>query len=168
MNILPSAQETRQKSLMSKCKFYIVALMFSIRSFSFRAKLGVGLLSGKYSQPPPKGSPPDADAPGISPLMFKTLVGRGHPDFSTKKQQDAQEFFLHVLNLVERNSRNKNNPGECFKFQVEERVQCSTSEKVKYTHRADTVLALNIPLEAATNKEEVYHHIFFRAVLNAS
>lgn len=87
--------------------------------------------------------------------MFKTLVGRGHPDFSTKRQQDAQEFLLHLLNLVERNSRKGSNPGDCFKFKVEERYQCSTSKKVKYTHRSDTILALHIPLEAAVNKEEV-------------
>lgn len=117
--------------------------------------MGVGLQSGKYSCPPPKGSPPDADPLGISPLMFKTLIGRGHTDFSTKRQQDAQEFFLHILSLLERNNRNQNNPGECFKFQVEERVQCSSSKKVKYTHRSDNVLALNIPLEAAINKDEV-------------
>ena len=33
--------------------------------------------------------------------MFKTLVGKGHPEFSTKRQQDAQEFLLHILNMVE-------------------------------------------------------------------
>lgn len=87
--------------------------------------------------------------------MFKTLVGRGHADFSTKRQQDAQEFFLYILSLLERHNHNRGNPGECFKFQVEEKVQCSTSKKVKYTHRADNLLALNIPLEAAINKDEV-------------
>lgn len=87
--------------------------------------------------------------------MFKTLVGRGHPDFSTKHQQDAQEFLLHVLTLIERNSRNAANPGDCFKFKVEERYQCSSSKKVKYTYRSDLTLSLNIPLEAAINKEEV-------------
>lgn len=87
--------------------------------------------------------------------MFKNLVGRGHLEFSTKKQQDAQEFFLHILNLVERSSRNEINPGDSFKFKLEDRVQCSESKKVKYTHRSDMVFALNIPLEAATNKEEV-------------
>lgn len=115
----------------------------------------MGLLSGKYSQPPPKNAQADADPPGVSPLMFKTLVGQGHPEFSTKRQQDAQEFFLQVLKLVEQNSKNRINPADCFKFKVEERVQCSSSEKVKYTHRADTLLGLIIPLEAAINKEEV-------------
>ena len=34
--------------------------------------------------------------------MFKALVGRGHPEFSTNRQQDAQEFLLHLLNMVDR------------------------------------------------------------------
>lgn len=38
---------------------------------------------------------------GIKPQMFKTLIGKGHPDFSSKRQQDAQEFFLHIVNLLE-------------------------------------------------------------------
>lgn len=119
------------------------------------AKLGTGLLSGKYSIPPPVGSPVDADSPGISPIMFKTLIGRGHPDFSTKKQQDAQEFLSHIITLVERNSRHQMDPSNSFKFKLEERVQCSTSKKVKYTYRSDWMLPLNIPLEAAVNKDEV-------------
>ncbi|KRT81918.1 Peptidase, partial [Oryctes borbonicus] len=114
------------------------------------AKLGVSLLSGKYSQ-----VSPDKEQPGISPVMFKTLVGRGHPDFSTKRQQDAQEFFLYMLTLLERHNHNQVNPGTVFKFKVEERVQCTASKKVKYSHRSDYCLSLNIPLEAVCNKEEV-------------
>ena len=118
---------------------------------SSRAKIGVGLQSGKYSQ---KRSD-DEEPSGISPGMFKILVGRGHPDFSTKRQQDAQEFFLHIVNLLERNSKNQNNPSDAFKFKVEERVQCCSTKKVKYSHRSDMILALNIALDAAVNKEEV-------------
>lgn len=33
--------------------------------------------------------------------MFKSLVGKGHPEFSTKKQQDAQEYFLHIISMIE-------------------------------------------------------------------
>lgn len=121
----------------------------------FRAKLGVGLLSGKYSVPPPPGSPVDADPPGIYPLMFKTLVGKGHPEFSTKKQQDAQEFLLHILTLCERNNKNRINPGDCFKFKVEERFECNTTRKVKYLTRSDLILPLIIPMNAAINKDEV-------------
>ncbi|CAH0548002.1 unnamed protein product [Brassicogethes aeneus] len=119
------------------------------------AKLGFGLLSGKYSVPPPSGSPVDEDSPGICPQMFKTIIGRGHPEFSTKKQQDVQEFILHLLTLLERNTLNKGNPGDCFKFKVEERYQCGSSKKVKYLERSELILSLMIPMQAAVNKEEV-------------
>ncbi|KFM58922.1 Ubiquitin carboxyl-terminal hydrolase 5, partial [Stegodyphus mimosarum] len=121
------------------------------------AKLGYGLLSGEYSQPP-SGSTKDQEVeelPGIKPHMFKLIVGHGHPEFSTKRQQDAQEFFLHLFSLMERNSRSRENPSDSLKFQVEERLQCVKSGKVKYTTRTDYLLSLPIPLESATNKEEL-------------
>lgn len=114
---------------------------------------------------PPKDPKDDSEEHGISPIMFKNLVGKGHQEFSTKKQQDAQEFFSHILNLVERNSRNELNPGESFKFKLEDRVQCSESKKVKYTHRAETVLSLNVPLEAAINKDEVIRLSFSKMLV---
>ncbi|KAJ9588235.1 hypothetical protein L9F63_018399, partial [Diploptera punctata] len=119
------------------------------------AKLGSGLLSGKYSKPPAEGKTVDEPQPGISPHMFKSLIGKGHPLFSTKQQQDAQEFFMHFINTLERNSRQQNNPTDCFKFSVEDRFQCIKSKKVKYTYRTEYSLPLTIPLEAAVNKEEV-------------
>ncbi|XP_019864761.2 ubiquitin carboxyl-terminal hydrolase 5 isoform X1 [Aethina tumida] len=116
------------------------------------SKLAFGLLSGKYSNPPPSE---DEELPGISPFMFKSLIGRGHPEFSTKKQQDVEEFMLHFLTILERNTKNRVNPGECFKFKVEERFQCGSTKKVKYLERSELILPLMIPLEAAINKEEV-------------
>ncbi|XP_039297114.1 ubiquitin carboxyl-terminal hydrolase 5 [Nilaparvata lugens] len=67
------------------------------------AKLGHGLLSGKYSQKPPETSEEDrvVRPQGIAPIMFKTLVGKGHPDFSTKKQQDVLEFLLHFITILQ-------------------------------------------------------------------
>ena len=38
---------------------------------------------------------------GIRPEMFKALVGSGHREFSTKQQQDAHEFLLHLLTLID-------------------------------------------------------------------
>ncbi|XP_018328261.1 ubiquitin carboxyl-terminal hydrolase 5 [Agrilus planipennis] len=128
------------------------------------AKIGVGLLSGKYSIAPDESKP---DFNGISPRMFKTLVGRGHPDLSTSKQQDAQEFFLHVVKLLEYNNKNRINPADCFKYKVEERVQCVSSKKVKYTYRSDNILPLSISLEAAVNKEEVSAYEERKAQLEA-
>ena len=46
--------------------------------------------------------------------MFKSLVGHGHVDFSTNQQQDAQEYFLHLMDLLEKTTSLK----ELFEFQV--------------------------------------------------
>ncbi|KMQ97752.1 ubiquitin carboxyl-terminal hydrolase 5 [Lasius niger] len=64
------------------------------------AKLGFGLLSGKYSEPPSKSSTDDELQQGIPPRMFKVLIGRGHPGFFSNRQQDAQEFLLYLINLL--------------------------------------------------------------------
>uniref|UniRef100_A0A8C1WG12 ubiquitinyl hydrolase 1 n=1 Tax=Cyprinus carpio TaxID=7962 RepID=A0A8C1WG12_CYPCA len=92
---------------------------------------------------------------GISPKMFKALVSKGHPEFSSDRQQDAHEFFLHLINLVERNSSGSENPGDVFRFLVEERVQCCQTQKVRYTQRVDYLMQLPVPLEAASNREEL-------------
>uniref|UniRef100_A0AAY4BAL3 Ubiquitin carboxyl-terminal hydrolase n=1 Tax=Denticeps clupeoides TaxID=299321 RepID=A0AAY4BAL3_9TELE len=127
------------------------------------AKLGHGLLSGQYSKPPAKSELIEQvmreehklQPKGISPKMFKALVSRGHPEFSSSRQQDAQEFFLHVVNLVERNSAASENPSDVFRFLVEERVQCCQTRKVRYAQRVDYLMQLPAPIEAATNREEL-------------
>ncbi|XP_073312765.1 ubiquitin carboxyl-terminal hydrolase 14 [Primulina huaijiensis] len=133
-------------------------------------KLAHGLLSGKYSIPATKKD--DADDTslsvkqvGISPRMFKSVIAAKHPEFSTMRQQDALEFFLHFIDQVERiNTGNPNfDPSKSFKFGVEERLQCS-SGKVTYNRRNDYILSLNIPLHKATNKKELQN---FEAVKDA-
>ncbi|MFT7815976.1 ubiquitin carboxyl-terminal hydrolase 5 isoform X1 [Arapaima gigas] len=126
------------------------------------AKLGYGLLSGEYSKPahdpgddPSSASEPRGDQVGIAPRMFKALIGRGHPEFSTNRQQDAQEFLLHFINMVERNCRSGENPSEAFRFLVEERIVCQQSQKAKYTQRVDYIVQLPVPMDQATNTEEL-------------
>ncbi|XP_063342840.1 ubiquitin carboxyl-terminal hydrolase 5 isoform X1 [Pelmatolapia mariae] len=125
------------------------------------AKLGYGLLSGDYSKPAPDpgeengAAEPRGDQIGIAPQMFKALVGRGHPEFSTNRQQDAQEFLLHFINMVERNCRSGSNPSEAFRFLVEERIVCQQSQKAKYTQRVDYIVQLPVPMDQATNTEEL-------------
>lgn len=127
-----------------------------------RTKLAHGLLSGKYSFPAvEKGettapSVKDAKQEGIPPRMFKAVIAASHPEFSTVRQQDALEFFLHFLDQVERSNAVKPelDPSRSFKFGVEERILCS-SGKVAYNKRLDYILSLNIPLHEATNKEEL-------------
>uniref|UniRef100_A0A8C0RMS4 Ubiquitin carboxyl-terminal hydrolase n=1 Tax=Canis lupus familiaris TaxID=9615 RepID=A0A8C0RMS4_CANLF len=123
-------------------------------------KLGHGLLSGQYSKPPVKSElieqvmkeehKPQQN--GISPRMFKAFVSKSHPEFSSNRQQDAQEFFLHLVNLVERNRIGSENPSDVFRFLVEERIQCCQTRKVRYTERVDYLMQLPVAMEAATNK----------------
>lgn len=127
-------------------------------------KLAHGLLSGRYSIPAIQKDDIANDATsiskakqeGIPPRMFKAVIAASHPEFSTMRQQDALEFFLHFLEQVERvNAGNPAlDPSQSFKFGIEERISCP-SGKVAYNRRVDYILSLNIPLEQATNKEQL-------------
>ncbi|ETE63253.1 Ubiquitin carboxyl-terminal hydrolase 13 [Ophiophagus hannah] len=127
------------------------------------AKLGHGLLSGQYSKPPVKSElieqvmkeqhKPQCN--GISPRMFKAFVSKGHPEFSSSRQQDALEFFLHLINLIERNRIGSENPSDVFRFLVEERTQCCQTRKVRYTERVEYLMQLPVAMEAAINKDEL-------------
>ncbi|ALC43107.1 CG12082 [Drosophila busckii] len=118
------------------------------------AKLGNGLQSGKYSSIADNTLDTE-HMTGISPAMFKNIVGKNHPEFSTKQQQDANDFYLHLLTLLDRNSRNQCNPADALKFQLEDRVECMASHKVKYKTREEYSFRLPIPLEQATNLDDV-------------
>ncbi len=37
--------------------------------------------------------------------MFKSLIGKGHSEFSTNRQQDALEFMQHLFSLIECSER---------------------------------------------------------------
>uniref|UniRef100_A0A8C7DX67 Ubiquitin carboxyl-terminal hydrolase n=1 Tax=Naja naja TaxID=35670 RepID=A0A8C7DX67_NAJNA len=92
---------------------------------------------------------------GISPRMFKAFVSKGHPEFSSSRQQDALEFFLHLINLIERNRIGSENPSDVFRFLVEERTQCCQTRKVRYTERVEYLMQLPVAMEAAINKDEL-------------
>lgn len=75
-------------------------------------KIADGLLSGRYSHPANYSSA-SADAlqhpsptpvfqAGIRPTGFKTLIGKGHEEFSTMRQQDSEEFFTYLLTILRR------------------------------------------------------------------
>lgn len=82
------------------------------------SKVTSALLSGKYSSPPPSAdAPPQVDGGGdgdakagdsdmsnkvddmvwVAPRMLKHLVGQGHAEFSSGRQQDAAEYMQHLL-----------------------------------------------------------------------
>lgn len=138
-----------------------------VRDFNHQmAKLAYGLLSGKYSAI----DPATKHQKGIQPKSFKHFVCGGDRNFSTKRQQDAHEFFLYLMDLVERNDKDgrfieavqsdgtkssPTDPTKCLEFVIEDRIQCSQSKKVKYTHRVESCLPLHVDIELATNKDEV-------------
>eukprot|EP00049_Salpingoeca_infusionum_P022835 m.9051 g.9051 ORF g.9051 m.9051 type:complete len:803 (+) comp5418_c0_seq1:192-2600(+) len=119
-------------------------------------KLGHGLLSGRYSEPPKEGEDEDKEA-CIVPKMFKQVAGKGHPEFSGPGQQDASEYLSHVCELMTRSARKygHGDPTKQFQFEMETRVQCNSSQKVKYMDRTETSLGVAIDLSLAENAEEV-------------
>ncbi|XP_057963166.1 ubiquitin carboxyl-terminal hydrolase 14 [Malania oleifera] len=127
-------------------------------------KLAHGLLSGKYSVPAQEENDAanaattisSAKQGGIPPRMFKAVIAASHHEFSTMRQQDALEFFLHFIDQVERANAGRTDldPSRSFKFGIEERILCP-SGKVTYNKRLDYILSLNIPLHEAINREEM-------------
>ena len=116
------------------------------------AKLAVGLLTSRHEKDQ-----------AVSPKMLKVLLGSGHPEFSTNRQQDALEYFQHLLQKFERNEKVLSHElanllqgfHNEFQFEFETRLQCNASKQVRYQRNLDNVLSLAIPLDAATNLAEV-------------
>ncbi|CAN0187122.1 unnamed protein product [Ectocarpus sp. 6 AP-2014] len=155
------------------------------------SKVASALLSGKYSTqaqvPPSSGEgvtpaqageaekAPAGDGKGeeegeelvvVAPRMFKHLVGQGHAEFSSGRQQDAAEYMQHLLEFMRRSERTSagrlgggdgaRETAGLFQFRLVDRLQCQQSGTVKYTTQAaDNLLSLQIPVEAAVNKTEV-------------
>ncbi|VDK20723.1 unnamed protein product [Taenia asiatica] len=138
----------------------------AVESFGLQiSKLGRALCSGVYSFPAieigdMKGGEVVPKQPGIRPRMFRHLMGRTNAEFASKQQQDVQEFLVHLFNLVEREVDESSTVGapsplHSLAFAVEDRIQCGLTGKVQYKERMETILCLPIPLEAATNTDEV-------------
>lgn len=134
-------------------------------------KLSDGLVSGRYSRPrrtdadtnPLAGdAAANASQPvfqeGLRPVTFKALIGRGHAEFATMRQQDAEEFFTHLLTSLRRYSharpRDGNSggsggdgaePTDTFAFALEQRLQCMACAGVRYRVDAHDVLSVAVP-----------------------
>ncbi|KAI0686470.1 ubiquitinyl hydrolase [Cytidiella melzeri] len=137
-------------------------------------KLSDGLLSGRYSHPRPAGSSDPSepkstnslahDSPipifqeGVKPMMFKALIGKGHEEFSTMKQQDSEEFFTHFITALRRELKKtgtegtSTDPTEAFRFGLEQRLQCGDCGKVRYRVDGSDVLSIPVPKRDATAK----------------
>jgi ubiquitin carboxyl-terminal hydrolase 5/13 len=125
-------------------------------------KLADGLLSGRYSHPHTEKPPSDPlahPAPehtpwqtGLKPTSLKTLVGKGHAEFATMRQQDAEEFFGHLLTVIRRYNHQagggapgEGEPTEIFSFGLEQRLECLGCHRVRYRIDNSDVLSLGVP-----------------------
>jgi ubiquitin carboxyl-terminal hydrolase 5/13 len=61
------------------------------------SKLAQGLLSGDFSIPIQGASGEVQGQQGISPAMFKGLVGGSHPEFASMRQQVSLDFENHMV-----------------------------------------------------------------------
>jgi len=115
------------------------------------SKLADGIFSGRYSKEPEKTSEgEEEEQKGIPPRMLKSLICRNHEEFSTNRQQDAYEFFQHLLKITQQQERVSGlDPSKSFQYELQQRLQCSTCGRVRYSSVKQTELSLPIPLEAA-------------------
>ncbi len=119
-------------------------------------KLANGLLSGEYAKPV---SDEHKFQRGIPPIMFKHLIGRDHPEFSTFRQQDAFEFVAHFLATVEKQERaGGNDPSKAFSFQLESRLQCLGCQGVRYKDLKES--CMNLFMAADATFRDCLQHYF--------
>jgi ubiquitin carboxyl-terminal hydrolase 5/13 len=116
-------------------------------------KIADGLLSGRYSKPDSDvvASEYSAEVPcqkGLAPSMLKHLVGRGHAEFSTMRQQDAFEFLLHLFKLINRSQHPPalGDPTDAFRFVMEQRLQCLSCKKVRYSTEEQDNISVPLPV----------------------
>jgi ubiquitin carboxyl-terminal hydrolase 5/13 len=134
-------------------------------------KLADGLLSGRYSHPashlgasphPPADvenqATDDSSEPvfqnGLKPSGFKALIGKGHEEFSTMRQQDSEEFLSYLLTSLRRQAKKvshpqSSEPTEVFAFGMEQKLQCGDCRKVRYRVDSMDVVSVSIPAREA-------------------
>ncbi|KAI0554648.1 ubiquitin carboxyl-terminal hydrolase 14 [Xylaria curta] len=117
-------------------------------------KMADGLLSGRYSKPDSdiKASEHSSEIPhqkGLAPSMLKHLIGRGHAEFSTMRQQDSFELLQHLIKLITRSQHAPplTDPTQPFRFVTEQRLQCINCKKVRYSSTEQDSIFIDVPLE---------------------
>ncbi|PNY27978.1 Ubiquitin carboxyl-terminal hydrolase 14 [Tolypocladium capitatum] len=120
-------------------------------------KMADGLCSGRYSKPD-DGVVAESDVThqkGLAPAMFKHLIGRGHDEFSTMRQQDALELLQHLFKLITRSGHagDLKDPTAQFRFAMEQRLQCLGCRRVKYSTTEQDNIFIDVPLEKLPAQE---------------
>lgn len=140
-------------------------------------KLADGLLSGRYSFPSSTReiAPLSHDSPtpvfqdGVRPVGFKALIGKGHEEFSTMKQQDSEEFFTHLLKVLRRtlkrtqDAADELDPTQVFTFAMEQRLQCTSCSRVRY--RNDELDIVSVAVPAIEESKDTEGKVIYKDVL---
>ncbi|KAI2618334.1 ubiquitinyl hydrolase [Hypomontagnella submonticulosa] len=139
-------------------------------------KMADGLLSGRYSKPDSdviasESSPEIPHQKGLAPSMLKHLIGRGHAEFSTMRQQDASELYQHLVKLITRSPHSAplKDPTSAFRFVLEQRLQCLSCKKVRYSSTEQDSIFLDVPIEklpAAEGEGDQYKPVTFKQCLD--
>ncbi|KAK0386628.1 hypothetical protein NLU13_6463 [Sarocladium strictum] len=138
-------------------------------------KMADGLWSGRYAVPDVVAEDSGVThQKGLAPAMLKHLIGRGHEEFSTMRQQDALEFLQHLFKLITRcpQPEGKKDPTHPFRFVLEQRLQCLGCHKVRYSSNEQDNIFIDVPLEkepgqdAEGNPTEVYKAVTLRECLD--
>lgn len=106
------------------------------------AKLFSAMASGDYSVE-------NSSLNGIKPSQFKRVVAGSHPEFSSCRQQDAEEYVRYLLDKISLNTpMDAHDPTLSIRFKIETRFEDISSSMVRYTDREEIVLAVQIPKSA--------------------
>jgi ubiquitin carboxyl-terminal hydrolase 5/13 len=91
--------------------------------------------------------------------MFKALIGKGHEEFSTMRQQDAEEFLTYLFKVLRVDAKKRGieetqTPPEAFRFGMEQRLQCGICHKVRYKVDSQDSISLAIPAKEIVRMDE--------------
>lgn len=119
-------------------------------------KMADGLLSGNFSIPKLSTHGEQDYQLGIAPTMIKALIGKGHSEFGTMRQQDAFEFLLYLTEKLDglKAPQGSANPVNSFRFQVEQRTQCLGCKKVAYNVTTQDNISVLVPAREVKNTSE--------------
>ncbi|KAL3119016.1 hypothetical protein niasHT_003799 [Heterodera trifolii] len=127
------------------------------------AKIFIAMKSGNYSREDNKHGAEKEK--GIRPTTFRRIVGRNHPEFSTAKQQDVEEYVRFLFEKVEACSDlSSENPVAAFRFRLVTRFLDELSDCVRYSFRTDNILSVVIPMDLCKESDTVVNGVRRKSV----
>jgi ubiquitin carboxyl-terminal hydrolase 5/13 len=137
----------------------------------------------KATNPLAHDSPVPIFQEGVRPTGFKALVGKGHAEFATMKQQDAEEFFSFLLEALRRDAHRLGQATvtkgqaeaalkatDVFKFGMESRLECSGCRGVRYRTEGADVLSIAVPAREKSkdaDEKTIWHEVELEECLQA-